>query len=58
MVCKIKVSPVKLLVNYWLNPIEHGKPIFFTFITRITESTRALEPHTFEYMLTVDKYSF
>jgi hypothetical protein len=51
MVCKIKVSPVKLLVDYWLNSIEYGKPVYFTsFITRIAESTDALEPHTFEYI--------
>jgi len=51
MICKIKVSPVKLLVDYCLNSIEHGKPIYFTsFITRIAESMGALEPHTIEYI--------
>ena len=52
MVCKIKVSPVKLLVDYWLNSIEYRKPIYFTsLITRIAESMGALEPHNFEYII-------
>jgi len=51
MVCKIKVSPIKLLVDYWLNSIEYGKPVYFTsFITRIAESMCALESYTFEYI--------
>ena len=49
MVSKIKVSPVKLLVNYWLNSIEYGKPIYFTsFITRIADTFGLLESHYFE----------
>jgi len=51
MVCKIKISPVKLLVDYWLNSIEYGKPVYFTsFITRIAKSIGALASHTFEYI--------
>ena len=51
MVCKIKISLVKLLVDYWLNSIEYGKPVSFTsFITCIAESMGALESHTFEYI--------
>ena len=51
MVCKIKVPHVKLLVDYRLNSIEHGKPVYFTsFITCLAESMGALGPHTFEYI--------
>ena len=53
MVCKIKISPVKPLVNYWPSSIRYGKPIYFTsFITHIAKSTGALESHTFEYIVT------
>ena len=51
MVRKIKVSPVKLLVNFWLSYIEYNKPIYFTsFITRIAETFGLLDTHTFEHI--------
>jgi len=51
MVCKIKVSTVKLLINFWLSSIEHENPIYFTsFITGIADTWGLLESHTFEYI--------
>ena len=51
MVRKVKVSPVKLLVNLWLSCIEYNKLIYFTsFITRIAETFDLLDTHAFEYI--------
>ena len=51
MLRKIKVSPIKLLVNFRLSCIEYDKPIYFTsFITRIAKAFGLLDKHTLEYI--------
>lgn len=63
MVNRIRVSPVKWLVDFWISYIGPSKPISFTsLITRITESMDLLEENEVEYIPDVrsrlDEYLF
>lgn len=51
MTNKIRMSPIKLLVNFWLSAFDFEIPIYFTsLITRIAETLGLLESNTFEYI--------
>ena len=52
MTKKIKVSPAKMLVHFWLGIFHRSEPIFFTtFITRIAKIIDLLNgKHYFEYI--------